>query len=77
MLYKVKNLGGLFDVSSNIDSLRNMITKLRSTLNELSISLLEDDKNRSSKIIKISEEMDILINEYILSASKNNEIKKE
>lgn len=49
----------------NIDNLYNEIEKLRTTLNEMSISLLEDNRNSNTEIINISVRMDDLINKYI------------
>lgn len=63
--------GGLLHMSCNIDKLSNKIDKLRTSLNEVSISLLESDGQNNSEVLNISKKMDDLINEYIALAEKN------
>ena len=49
----------------NIDNLCNEIEKLRTTLNEMSIALVEGNRNNNIEILNISVKMDDLINKYI------------
>jgi thiamine biosynthesis lipoprotein ApbE len=63
--------GGLLHMSCSIDKLSNKIDELRTSLNEVSISLLESNDQNNSEVLNISKKMDDLINEYIALAEKN------
>ncbi|KUO76763.1 MAG: hypothetical protein APF77_12785 [Clostridia bacterium BRH_c25] len=54
----------------NIDNLCNEIDELRTTLNEMSITLMEDNRN-NIEIINISVRLDDLINKYITLIKKH------
>ena len=54
----------------NIENLCNEIDELRTTLNEMSITLMEDSRN-NVEIINISIRMDDLINKYIALTRKH------
>ena len=54
----------------DIDILYNEIEELRTTLNEMSITLMEDSRN-NIEIINISIRMDDLINKYIALTRKH------
>lgn len=54
----------------DIDNLYNKIEELRTTLNEMSITLMEDSRN-NIEIINISIRMDDLINKYIALTRKH------
>ena len=58
-------------MSCSIDKLSNKIDELRTSLNEVSISLLESNDQNNSEVLNISKKMDDLINEYIALAEKN------
>lgn len=63
--------GGLLHMSCSIDKLSNKINELRTSLNEVSIFLLESNGQSNSEILNISKKMDDLINKYIALVEKN------
>ena len=54
-----------FCMYCNIDNLCNEIEKLRTTLNEMSIALVEGNRDNNIELLNISVKMDDLINKYI------------
>ncbi|MFL0267661.1 Spo0E family sporulation regulatory protein-aspartic acid phosphatase [Candidatus Clostridium radicumherbarum] len=59
-------------MSCSKEDLNKKIEGLRATLNEVSATLLESDVSENHKVISISEEMDILINKFILEKYNSN-----